>query len=624
MSQLDLFKKRKFFPLFWTQFFGAFNDNFFKNSLVILVTFHAQTVMGLPTSQIVALAGGIFILPFFLFSALAGQIADKFEKTKIIKWVKWAEVLIMLFAVLGFATENFPVLLFVLFLMGLQSTFFGPIKYSILPQHLTLNEMVGGNALIEAGTFLAILLGTICGGVLIAGDSGPTIVSFGVILVALLGVTSCYWIPHAPAVAPELKLQLNPIPPTFEMFRFAKKTKSVYLSILGISWFWFFGAALLSLFPPLCKDILQGSETLVTLFLSVFSVGIAIGSLLCERLSRKRLELGLVPLGSIGMSVFGVLLFYLCQGYEPLPAGFSTWDFVQSSRGLAILIDLFALSMFGGLFIVPMYTMMQERSDFKQRSRVIAANNVMNALFMVVASLFLSALLYFEVSIPVIILIVSILNMLVATYIYTLLPEFLLRFMAWALARLIYRIEVRGLEHTPKEGAAVLICNHISFVDWLILSAGIPRPIRFVMDKSFFKGRFRKIILRGAKVIPIASAKDNPEMMNAAFLQVRQELLDGELVCIFPEGKITKTGELNPFRPGILRIVEETPVPIIPMALNGLWGSFFSRKDMSLLKKRPRKLWARIELEIGEPVPPTNVRVDELRNAVAQLLKENN
>jgi 1-acyl-sn-glycerol-3-phosphate acyltransferase len=621
MSQFEIFKAKKFAPLFWTQFFGAFNDNFLKNALVILVTFRSLSVLGLPASEIVALAGGIFILPFFLFSALAGQIADKYEKGRIIHWIKGVEILIMLLALYGLMTDQAGFLLAVLFLMGLHSTFFGPIKYSILPQHLHETELVAGNALIEAGTFLAILIGTIAGGLLIALPHGGLIVGTGLITLAITGFITSLFIPQAPAAQPELKLQFNPVGPTLKMFSFARQTQSVFLSILGISWFWFYGAALLSVFAPLCKDVLHAGETVVTLFLAIFSIGIGLGSLLCERFSRKRLELGLVPLGSIGISIFGVGLWGLCRNYSTPLASQGVLDFLKSASGIAITMDLLLLSMFSGFFIVPMYTLMQEKSDPAQRSRVIAANNVLNALFMVVSSLLLILFLHFGWSIPQIILTLSLANIFVAGYIYALLPEFLLRFLMWILANILYRVRVSGEDNMPLRGGALLVCNHVSFIDWLLLSAAVRRPLRFVMHYGFFRGFPIRQLMRQAKVIPIATAKEDPVVLEAAFEQIAEELRNGHVVCIFPEGKITFDGELSPFHPGITRILDLTPVPVIPAALNGLWGSLFSRKDLNLLSKRPRKLWAKIEIRIGAPLKPEQSSLEVLRNQIEGLLE---
>ena len=514
----------------------------------------------------VPVAGGIFILPFFLFSATAGQLADKYEKSKIISIIKVVEIGIMILASIGFLTGHYTLLFVVLFLMGLHSTFFGPLKYSILPQQLNPEELVGGNALIEAGTFLSILLGTIAGGVSISmGPSGPLLVSAGLVGCALTGWVSSLFIPKATAVDPTLKVQWNPVPPTWQIYKFTKTNRSVYLSVLGISWFWFFGAAILSLFPPYCKEVLHTDETVVTLFLAIFSIGIGVGSMLCEKLSRKRLELGLVPLGSIGISVFTIDLFSIGS---PSMNHTGALGFLAQAHGLHILMDLLLLSIFSGFFIVPLYTLVQERSETSHRSRVIAGNNIVNAFFMVMASLLILALMHFEISIPVIFLILALLNIIVAVYIYTLLPEFLIRFVVWILAHVMYRLKVTGEDNIPMDGSAVLVCNHVSFIDWMIISASVKRPARFIMDHSYFKGFLVKRLLTRAKVIPIASAKENPALLQTAFEKTAEELRDGNLVCIFPEGTITRSGEMNVFKSGIEKILATTPVPVIPMAFN--------------------------------------------------------
>lgn len=412
-------------PLFWTQFLGAFNDNFLKNALVMLVTFRTATVLGMPYTEIVALAGGLFILPFLLFSALAGQLADKYEKTTIIRYVKGAEILIMFLATYGLLTEQFAFSLGVLFLMGLHSTFFGPIKYSILPQHLHAKEMLAGNALVEAGTFLAILLGTIGGSVLILFESGPLIVSMGLNAMAVIGFVTCLWIPRAPSVDSTIRIELNPIGPSWRMIGFARQNRSVMTSILGISWFWFFGACMLSVFPALCKDVLNATENVPPLFLAMFSLGIGAGSMLCERLSRHRLELGLIIVGAVGVSIFTVGLYWLSADYGLNTEPQTISSFLSPGRGLVILIDLFLLSVFGGIFTVPLYTLVQTRSAPQQRSRIVAANNIINALFMVVASLLLIVLFRIDLTIPEIILVIGVMNAFAAAALCYLHPEFL-------------------------------------------------------------------------------------------------------------------------------------------------------------------------------------------------------
>lgn len=625
MSQIHLLKTQRFYPLFWTQFLGAFNDNFLKNALVILITFKTSAILGIPSSQMVAVAGGIFILPFFLFSATAGQLADKREKSQLIRLIKIAEIAIMLLAALGFMTEHFEFLLLVLFLMGLHSTFFGPIKYSILPQHLNENELVGGNALVEAGTFLAILLGTIAGGILISVEHGPLLVSVGLICVAGLGWLTSLGVPEAKAVAPKLQVQWNPIPPTLEIYRSTRKNRTVFLSILGISWFWFFGGSFLSLFPPYCKDVLKTDESVVTLFLATFSIGIGVGSLLCERLSRKSLELGLVPLGSIGITLFASDLYWTgipswIGNDIGTAAAINAAQFLQQSSGLRIILDLLLMSIFSGFFIVPLYTLIQERADVSYRSRIIASNNILNALFMVLSAGVILVMMRLELTIPQMFLALALMNAVAAIYIYTLLPEFLIRFIIWILANIMYRLKINGDDRIPKQGAAILVCNHVSFVDWMIISAGIKRPIRFIMDHGYAKSAFTRLLLKQGKVILIAPAKENPELLKAAFTQAAQELRDGALVCIFPEGTITKDGKLNPFRSGVEKILAETPVPVVPMALRGLWGSFFSREGGRAIMKMPKRFWSRVELRIGEPLMAQAASADLLYERVGALV----
>jgi 1-acyl-sn-glycerol-3-phosphate acyltransferase len=618
-----LLRDRRFWPIFWTQFLGAFNDNVFKNALVILITLRAFSIRGVSSEQIVALCGGIFILPFFLFSATAGQLADKYSKSRIVVWIKLWEILAMLIGAYGFITERFLLLLTTLFFMGLHSTFFGPVKYSILPQLLRSEELVSGTAYVEMGTFLAILLGTLLGGFLISlAASGAWLVSAAALTVAILGwMTSTRIRPLAP-VTPSLKIQANPIVPTFQIIKLTAKVRSVFLSILGISWFWFFGAAVLSLLPGYCKQILRGEEQLITFFLAMFSVGVGVGSMICGRLSGQKLELGLVPVGSLGLSLFAFDLFLIGNPswvFTHPGAQLTITQLLSTVGGWRIAMDLFLLAVFGGFFIVPLYTLVQQRSAEAERSRVIAGNNVINAFFMVVAAALLVSLLALKFTIPQIFLLLAVLNLAVAVYIYTVLPEFLFRFICWVSANVMYRLRVVGRQHLPPDGPAVLVCNHVSLVDWLIIASACPRPVRFVMHYSFLQIPFTRRIFRDAKVIPIAGSREKPEILESAFERIAQELEDGELVCIFPEGKITRNGSLNKFRPGVERVVATTPVPVVPMALGGLWGSFFSKKDGKPMRRPFRRIWSRISLVIGPAVPPREATAEKLQELVSAL-----
>lgn len=601
--QEHLIKDKRFWPSFWTQFFGAFNDNVFKNALVILIAFQTFSLMGLNSEQMVALCGGIFILPFFLFSALAGQICDKYPKDKLMFYIKVWEVIVMLIGSIGFLLNNVSMLLVTLFLMGLQSTFFGPVKYSILPELINDDELVHGTALVEMGTFVSILLGTILGGLLIGlGELGRIYVSIGVVTFALIGVVFSMKIRVPKRTYPSLKINFGLIKPTWDVIQIARKKKSVFLSVIGISWFWFLGASLLSLFPVYAQKVLNSNEHVVTLFLALFSIGVGVGSVLCEKLSRKRLELGLVPFGTIGMSLFIFDLFLVGSPNFISEVPFGLSEFFSHQVSYRIVFDLLGLSVFSGFFIVPLYTIIQQYSDKELRSRVIAANNIINAFFMVVASLLLTLFYALGLSIPEIYLILAVFNLLASAYIYSIIPEFLLRFCAMIVTRIMYRLKVKGHENIPDEGACIITCNHVSYVDWLVVSAAVKRPIRFVMWYKFMQIPIIKFFFRDAKVIPIAGANENRSILLDAMKEIDRAIENGDIICIFPEGAITSTGKLSPFKTGIEKIVEGKDIPVIPMTLNGLWGSFFSRvhkkKAMSSMKIFMSRWFSKVDVEI--------------------------
>ena len=622
-SQFGLLHERRFLPFFLTQFLGAFNDNLFKNALVVLITFQAARYTALSPGVLVNLAAGIFILPFFLFSASAGQLADKFEKSRLIRLVKLAEILIMALAALAFALDSLGLLLTTLFLMGTQSSLFGPVKYAILPAHLREHELVGGNALVESGTFVAILLGTIAGGVMIATADGALSVSMAALVVAAVGYLASRHIPAAPIADAALTIGWNPLTETWRNIGFARSNRTVFLSILGISWFWFYGALFLSQFPGYAREMLGGDEHTVTLLLAVFSVGIGVGSLLCERLSGRHVEIGLVPFGSIGLSLFAFDLWWaspaVAHAGPPLPIGVV----LEQALTWRVVFDLVMIGAFGGLFIVPLYALVQSRSDAACRSRVIAGNNILNAAFMVVAALLGAALLAAGATIPQLILLTAVLNAAVAIYIYSLVPEFLLRFIVWLLVHLVYRLRIDGEAHVPTTGPALIVANHVSFVDALVIMAACRRPIRFVMDHKIFRWPILSFAFRTSRAIPIASARDDPAATRRAFDEVARALDAGELVGIFPEGQITADGELQPFRPGVRSILKRNPVPVVPMALRGLWGSFFSRIGGRAMSQPFRRgLFNRIELVVGGAMAPAAADPATLQQRVRDLRGE--
>jgi 1-acyl-sn-glycerol-3-phosphate acyltransferase len=621
-TQFSLLKERRFGPFFGTQFLGAFNDNLFKNALIVLLTFQATQWTSMKPELLANLAAGMFILPFFLLSATAGQLADKFDKAALARMVKLLEIGIMTIASLGFWLHSLPLLMACLFLLGTHSTVFGPVKYAIIPQHLQENELVGGNALIEAGTFVAILLGTLVGGLLAGMADGTSWISAACLLLAVAGYLTSRGIPTAPAPEPGLKVNPNPVTETWRNISFARENRSVFLSILGVSWFWLFGALLLAQFPAYAKDVLGGSESSVTLLLGTFTLGIGIGSLLCERLSAGQVEIGLVPFGAAGLTIFGLELAVASPSVpSATPLGIAgllaipgTWH---------VLFALFATGLFGGFFIVPLYALIQLRSAVLHRARIIAANNIMNALFMVIGAGTAAGLLSVGLSIPALFGVAALCNAAVAIFIFKLVPEFLLRFIVWMLVHSVYRLEKRDLDRIPTEGPALLVCNHVSFVDPLIIMAASRRPIRFVMDHRIFRWPILSFVFKASGAIPIAPAKEDAALKNQAFEEIAAALAAGELVAIFPEGGITSDGELAQFKPGITQILERTPVPVVPLALSGLWGSVFSRKDGPVFS-RPWKArpFRQIALRAGLPLAASVSSPDALRDTVLQLRGE--
>lgn len=614
-NQFRLLLERRFGPFFLTQLLGAFNDNVYKNALVILVTYHAVDYSNADPNLLTNVAAGLFILPFLLFSASAGQLADKFDKALLIRTIKAVEVGIVVVAGFGLYMKSLPLLLGALFLLGLHSTFFGPVKYSILPQTLRPEELVGGNGLVEMGTFVAILAGTIISGLLVTLDNGTAWVTGLIALVAGFGLLASFYIPGAAATDPRLAFNWNPFSETWKNLRVARANRSVFLSLLGISWFWFYGALFLSQFPVYSKSVLGGNEHVVTLLLALFSVGVAAGSLLCERLSGHKVEIGLVPFGSIGLSLFAIDL-YFATPHAVTQTGIGAIEFLRQSGSWRVAADLFLIGLFGGFYIVPLYALIQSRSAPSHRSRIIAANNILNAMFMVVAAGVAVLALGAGATIAQLLLLTGILNAAVAIYIYTLVPEFLLRFLDWLLVHSVYRLRTGGTRNIPEEGPALLVCNHQSLADALIVAAAVRRPIRFVMYYAIFNIPVLNFVFRSMKAIPIAGAKEDPAVLDKAFDEIAAALEDGQLVCIFPEGRLTTDGQIGEFRPGMRRILERTPVPVIPMALDGLWKSIFSRNRN---KWRVAELFPMVRLSIGAPVAAEAAQPENLRKIVGDL-----
>lgn len=615
-NQFSLLLSRRFLPLFVTQFLGAFNDNVFKNALVFLITYKIALEQGLNAQIIVVMAGGIFILPFFLFSAIAGQLADKLEKSRLIRVIKFVEILLMGLASVGFYTEDVTYLLIALFFMGSQSAFFGPLKYGILPDHLRQDELIGGNALIETGTFLSIILGLIVGGMLVLADLGPTVISAVVISMATLGFVASFSIPKAGPADPELEMRYNIFTETHRLVSEARRNRPVFLAILGISWFWFFGATFLTQFPTFGKDIIGGDEGVGTLFNCAFSLGIGLGSLMCNRLLKGEIHAIYVPIAAILMSVFSVDLYFASLSVMgtvgPELINFS--EFLRHGANLRILFDLVMIATCGGVYIVPLYAILMDRSRPKKRSRMIAGNNIINALFMVVSAIGTSILLGSGFSIPEIFLVTALLNAGVALYICKLLPEELLRSITRALFRTLYRVEVRGLDNYKKAGnKAVVVANHSSYLDGALLGAFLPGRLSFAINSHIASTWWIKPAYAFLRLLPV-----DPASPLAAKTMIR-EVKKGRKVMIFPEGRLTVTGALMKVYEGPGTIAHLAGAPVLPIRIEGAQFTPFSR----LKGKLRLRLFPKIIIHILEPVKftlPEGVHNKDRRKYLAEKL----
>ncbi len=619
----NLLRQKRFFPFFITMVFGALNDNLFKSALVILIAYNT------PKDQadvLVQVAAGLFILPFFIFSGISGQLCDRYEKSNIIRGVKVFEVCIMLAAALGFYLGNNSFLLAMLCLMGVHSTLFGPVKYSILPQHLKSDELLAGNGLTSMGTFIAILLGTIIGGSLVTkeiiGQFSIYPISLAIVLAASLGFCMSLFIPRATPSDPALKICWNPLTETYRGMKHAFVNKHVKLAIFSISWFWFFGFFYMASLPSYCRDILNGNEAVATLLLTMISMGMGLGSILTNRLSGGTTRLGLVIIGGFGLFLFSFDLTTLKSvAGQGMPL-MGLQDFWQGLYGARSALDFFFVGIFGGMYIVPLYTLMQEKAPLQLGSRVVASNNIWNAVFMVSAAIFAIVCFKFGLIITQIFMIVSITNLLITLFLLARIPEhFYHIFFTW-LVKIGYRYSVTGYENLPKNGPVLIVSNHVSFIDPFIVCAAMNRPPRYMMDKAYFDIKILQWFFTTSKSIPVTPKKVDPKLMEEALDAVVAGLKQGDLMTIFPEGFLTNDGQMIPFKDGVERVAKKTDVDVwvVPVAIRGMWGSWFSRiKGRALQGLPPNRFRARVELIIGKPIRSELVSTQILYDEVLRL-----
>lgn len=616
-GQFSLLLTRRFSPFFITQALGAFNDNVYRNAVIVLIVFGGPAA---DADTLANLGAALFALPFFLFSAWAGEIADHGDKAALTRRIKIAEICIMFLG--GFAVASGAVwaVMAVLFLMGTQSTFFGPIKYAIIPQHLRQAELVGGNGLVQMGTFVAIPAGLMLGGLLAAAEPAairPWLIGASVVGLAAAGYLASRFIPAAPPAPDAGRICWNPMPVIARMSRAATAKRSVLLSILGISWFWLLGSVVLTQMPNYGNAILNASETVTTALMATLAIGIGAGSMVCEWLSGRRVEIGLTPIGSLGLSVFAARFALTTMSPVTPETGFAQF---LAAGGWGPALDLFLIGFFGGLYVVPMYSVIQQRTRPETRARVIAFNNIVNSLFLVMgAVLSILLLVVWGFSIPDLFLALAALNLAVAVFIFWEVPEFVARFMVWCSMRSLYHLRFENLDRVPERGAAVLVCNHVSYVDALLILGVLRRPVRFVMIRRIYDLPVLNFIFRSVGAVPITRRDDDPETYRRAFDALADALRNRELVCIFPEGHLTRDGKMHEFRPGVLKLLKLAPAPVIPMALRGLWGSLFSHQGRGPFRGGLKWLRAPVKLAVGEPMPPEGLTTGRMFDEVARL-----
>lgn len=616
MNQLKLLGERRFRSLFFAQFFGALNDNLVRGA--VLGALAAGALGGddgiLDDAAWLTIA---FVLPFLLFSGAAGKASDELGDEHILIRAKTAELAAAGIAAIGLVTEHVWIWPVALFMMGWKSAIFGPGKYAILPTLVDERRLVPANALVATTTFVAIPLGLVAGAGLIPMAGGTTIAAGGTIALALLG-----WLAIR-GVADEARAEGKAgsiLDGLVESMGAAFSDKPMRLAVLGVAWFWFVGSVVLSLLPGWTRDTIGGDWTVQLWLMGLLCAGVTVGALICDWLGGERFELGLTPFGSIGLTLFSLdLAMVAAWTMTGADGSAGLREFLATPGAIRLSIDVAVLSAFAGMYVIPLYAWIQTRADDQRRARVLAGSNTLNAALMLLGSMLVLGLDWLGMPVWSVFVVLGLAGFAVTAWVYDTVPEFLLRLVVFFLSRVVYRIRVFGREKIPVDGPAVLVANHISFVDWLLIASAVERPARFVMYHKFMKIPVAGYLFRDAKVIPIAPRKENEKTMNEAFDRIAEELEAGSIVCIFPEGRITYDGELTPFRGGVEKIIERTPVPVVPMSIEGMWGSFFSRKGGKAFSRPFRRFWSRVTIRIGDPVAPENVTAAGLAHRVAEL-----
>ncbi|MES2662136.1 MAG: MFS transporter [Pseudomonadota bacterium] len=607
----------KFSGFLTTLFCGAINDTFLKTSVLFLFV----TVIPQQSSVMHHWIELAFIFPFLLFSGFAGYIANHYEQSWWIQRLAFLKLLICCLAIIAFTFNQLWFYLLLIFAMGSQSSLFGPIKYSAIPRLVNSEIIIKANAWVGAVTFLAIFLGSFFAGILFEDKFSQMYVPYIMVCIAIIGWYTSHKIPILPALTskqPKNLLAFWKDKSFFDSMDIAKQKKPLIFIILGISWFWFLGAAYFIQLPVFTRSIMLSSESVMSLFLGAFTSGVIIGGLLCARMSCNRVEPGMVPLGALGLTIFSIDLSFV--HITDAQQSFSLLAALSSSTHWHAIIDMILIGCAGGFFVTPLYAMIQERTRKQERARMLAMNNFLNAFSMVTSAITgLICFGWFELTLDQYFFGLAILNFFIAIYLFSFVPEFVLRFILWCLLHVVYRIKAKGFEKIPEKGPVILISNHVSYVDAVLIGSLCTRPTRFVIYKPIYDLKVLNWVFKLTRSIPINSKANDSATYHQAFETITNALNQGEIICIFPEGSLTYDGQIRSFRSGLLKILQEHPATIVPIGLNGLWESVFSRQRRPILKKIFSSLRRRVGINVGDPIAADDVDLDQLRQKVQQL-----
>lgn len=616
-KQFPLLFQRRLAPLWICQIANSLNDQFLRAATLWVLSNNAYAVLGMPSVRTETMA--LFVIPAILAAAVAGQVADRLDRGRVVIIAQTMGLMASVIAIYGLVAHRDSLVLAGVAIAGLQATLFAPAQGALLRQHLRDTELTPGNGLMTAGRQIAVIISLL---LLMSTLDGRMAVNY-VLLPALAASAAIGWlasfgIPASPAPRPDLEISWNPIGALRATLISALGDRNVFLAILGVSWFWFTHLVFLVNLPAYATEVIGASALALSVLVMTPVLALAVGALLCQPASGRRVELGLVPLGALGMALAGID-FYI-NSPEAAPTSARTLSqLLGSATYVRCLVDLALFGLAAGLYVVPLYALIQQIAPRERLGRILGGMMLYNLLFVSLALGGAQWLRSEGLSVHAVTLVSVLLQFGVSIYIFLLLPEFLLRLLMWFLVHTFYRVDASGLERVPPEGPVVLVCNHVSYLDALVIGARIRRPVRFVMHRYIFQIPVLSTIFRLAKAIPIVSAKKDPEALQFALDQVSSELSAGRVVAIFPEGMLTRDGDIGTFRSGVVRMIERNPVPVIPMALQGLWGSFFSCDGGEPMTHRPRWRWNRIGLRIGEPIPPEAVSPELLRERVAEL-----